>query len=129
MRQEEARKPAGMGEINKGKPKLWCIFIPLKASRERKSREEVFKYIVIDTMYHDYGQTRLLHRWVENLKCHNKQVWAIIEVVLNGSTAVQMHVLVLLVSVVALRSTMFHLKDLYMTKKSIYLFSILSKLC
>lgn len=46
---------------------------------------------------------------------HDKQVWGRIEDTHHGSTGVQVPVLVLLVSVVALRSTMFHLKDLYIT--------------
>ncbi len=41
---------------------------------------------------------------------YNKQVWAVIEDTHNVNTGVQMSVPVLLVSVVALRSTMFHLK-------------------
>lgn len=118
MHQEEARKPIRMGEMNKSKPKLWLTFIPLRASRERKSRGEEFKYIMIDTMYYVHRQTRLLYRWMENLKCVTiKQVWAITEVTHNGSTAVQKPVLVLLVSALALRSTTFYWKDLCMTEK------------
>lgn len=33
MCQEEARKPDEGGEINKSKLRMWCTFIPLKASR------------------------------------------------------------------------------------------------
>lgn len=48
---------------------------------------------------------------------HDKQVRVIIEDKHIDNTGVQMPVLVLLVSVLALRSTMFHLKVLHITKK------------
>lgn len=69
---------------------------------------------MIDTMYHEHGQTRLLYS-EEFEMCHDKQVGVVIEDTQNVSTGVQVPVLVLLVAVVALRSTMFHLKDLYIT--------------
>lgn len=59
----------------------------------------------MDTAFHEHGQTRLLYRWVKSLKC------IVIEDTHDGSTGVL--VLVLLVGVITLRSTMFHLKDLY----------------
>lgn len=46
---------------------------------------------------------------------HDEQVWVIIEDTHNGSTGVLVPVLVLLVAVVALKSTMFRLKDIYIT--------------
>lgn len=67
---------------------------------------------MIDTMIRD----QIIIQMSEEFEMyHNKQVWVILEDTYNGSTGVLVPVLVLLVAVVALKSTMFHLKDLYIT--------------
>lgn len=83
---------------------MQCTCIPLKASRWRKS---------YDRDYVPWADQIIIQ--VSEEMYHDKQVWVIIEDTHDGNTGVLVPVLILLVAVVALKSTMFHLKDIYIT--------------